>query len=157
MTLRLGRKSVELLFTGRNHSDNSIVLHYPARRIAFVVDFVPINGLPFRTLGDNYIAEWLDSLRQIEAMNIDTIVAGHGNPGPKAYATQVREYFQDLIRAINDAERRGLAPQSATMTASVRAALCPRYGGWGDFGPYLPENIKGIYDNWQQFGRFSVN
>lgn len=112
MTLRLGRTSVELVFTGRNHSDNSIVLLYPARRLAFAVDFVPINGLPFRTLGDTYVAEWLDSLRQIEAMNIDTIVPGHGNPGPKAYATQTREYFQDLVRAIDDAEKRGLSPQS---------------------------------------------
>ncbi len=157
MTLRLGRTSVELLYTGRNHSDNSIVLYYPAQRVAFAVDFVPINDLPFRGLGDTYVAEWLDSLRQIEALNIDTIVPGHGNPGPKSHATQVREYFQDLIRAIEDAEKRGLAPQSPAMTSSVRAALYPKYGNWLSFGPYLPENIKGIYDNWKQFGRFSVN
>ena len=90
-------------------------------------------------------------------MDIDTIVPGHGNPGPKAYATQVREYFQDLIRAIDDAEKRGLAPQSPAMTASVRAALYARYGSWLSFGPSLPENIKGIYDNWKQFGRFSAS
>lgn len=43
------------------------------------------------------------------------------------------------------------------MTSSVRAALYPKYDNWFSFGPYLPKNIKGSYDHWKQFGRFSVN
>src|SRR5215207_7638052 len=42
-TIDLGGKQVELLYLGRNHSDNSIVMHYPARRVLFGVDFVRVN------------------------------------------------------------------------------------------------------------------
>ena len=36
MTLELGGKTVELYYPGRAHSDNDLILVYPARRVAFV-------------------------------------------------------------------------------------------------------------------------
>lgn len=156
MTLRLGRARLELSYVGRNHSDSSIVVHYPARRVAFIVDFIPTNSLPFGTRNEDYIAEWIESLRRVEAMDFDTIIPGHGNPGPKEWATKVREYFQDLITAIENAERLGLAPRSPQMIASVRAALFPKYGSWDVFGPRLPDNVRGMYEYWDRMGRFPV-
>jgi len=48
MTIELGGKQVELIYVGRNHSDNSIVMHFPAERVLFAVDFIPVESLPFR-------------------------------------------------------------------------------------------------------------
>ncbi len=144
LTLELGGKTVELMYLGRNHSDNSIVLHYPARRALFAVDFIPVESLPFRTLTDSYIMEWLDSLRRVEALDFDTLVPGHGNLGTRDNARQMREYFLDLMAAIGAARARGLVDNSEEMVAAVRADLMPKYGRWASFGPFLPENIEGI-------------
>ncbi len=38
MTIQLGGKEVELIHLGRNHSDNSIVMRFPAERAVFAVD-----------------------------------------------------------------------------------------------------------------------
>lgn len=38
MTLDLGGKEIALHYFGRNHSDNSLVLSYPARRLVHAVD-----------------------------------------------------------------------------------------------------------------------
>lgn len=48
MSLELGGAAVTLHFTGRNHSDNSIVLLCPGRRLLFAVDFIPVSSLPYR-------------------------------------------------------------------------------------------------------------
>ncbi len=50
MTIELGGKRVELIYVGRNHSDNSIVMRFPAARALFAVDFVPVKTLAFRRL-----------------------------------------------------------------------------------------------------------
>ena len=149
MTLEVGGKTVELHYTGRNHSDNSIVLLYPARRLLFAVDFIPVQSLPFRTLGDSYPDEWVESLRWIENnLDFDVLVPGHGTLGNRDTVRQVREYLQDLMAAIRAAQARGLADNSEAMVAAVRADLAPKYGTWGNFGPYLPENIQGILRIW---------
>jgi glyoxylase-like metal-dependent hydrolase (beta-lactamase superfamily II) len=145
MTLRLGGKEIELIYAGRNHSDNSLVSLYPARDLAFMVDFVPVRSLPFRTLNDTYLDEYLASLRWIEDnVSFTTLIPGHGNLGTKANVGEVRGYLVDLIAAVEAARRQGLPDNSDQMTAAVRAALQDKYGMWAQFGPFLPENIQGI-------------
>ena len=156
MTLRLGGRQFELYYFGRNHSDSSIVFHYPARRVIFAVDFIPTNSVPFGTRNQDYIAEWIESLRSVEAIDFDTVIPGHGDPGPKDTARQVREYFEDLVLAIQDAEARGLAARSPQMIGAVRAALYGKYGSWAGFGPSLPGNIAGMYEYWDRMGRFPL-
>lgn len=151
MTIDIGGASVELIYTGRNHSDNSIIVHYAARRLLYAVDFIPVRGLPFRNLGDSYANEWVESLRWIEDnLDFDVLVPGHGTFGTKQTVTEVREYLLDLMAAIRAARSQGLADNSEQMVASVRAALMPKYGTWASFGPYLPENIEGIIRIWNE-------
>ena len=149
LTLELGGKSVELYYTGRNHTDNSLVLLYPARRLLFAVDFIPVESLPFRTLAGDYPDEWIESLRWIEDnLDFDVLVPGHGRLGTRDTPRQVRESFQDLMASIRAARARGLADNSPEMIDAVRADLAPKYGSWGNWGPYLPENVEGILRSW---------
>ena len=78
LTLELGGTTVELYYTGRNHSDNMIVLLHPEARVLFAVDFIPVNSLPFQDLPDAYPEEWIDSLQWVdENLDFDTLVIGH--------------------------------------------------------------------------------
>ena len=42
MTIELGGKTVELRYLGKNHSDNMIVMNFPAERTLYAVDFIPV-------------------------------------------------------------------------------------------------------------------
>ena len=149
MTLELGGKTVELYYTGRNHTDNSIVLLYPARRLLFAVDFIPVSGMPFRTLSGDFPDEWIESLRWIEGnLDFDVLVPGHGRLGTRDTPRQVREYLEDLIASVRAARTRGLADNSPEMIDAVRADLAPKYSSWGNWEPYLPENIQGVLRSW---------
>jgi glyoxylase-like metal-dependent hydrolase (beta-lactamase superfamily II) len=152
-TINLGGRSIDLIYTGRNHSDNSLVVFYEARSLMFAVDFIPVKALPFRTLDDSYLEEWLASLRWIEDnLFFDMLIPGHGRLGTKDDVRAMRGYFLDLQQAIRDARARGMADNSAEMVTSVRTAMMPRYGTWDNFGPYLPENMQGVIRMWREQG-----
>jgi glyoxylase-like metal-dependent hydrolase (beta-lactamase superfamily II) len=149
MTLELGGKHVELYYTGRNHSDNSIVLVYPARRVAFAVDFIPVRSVLFRTLPDAYPEEWVDSLASVERnLQFDHLVPGHGPIGTKDNVREVREYLTSLMFWVRTARGEGLADNSPQMVERVKLALEPTYGSWDNFETQLPENIQGLIRIW---------
>ncbi len=52
-TLTLGGTTLELLYVGRNHSDNSLVMRLPKERIIFAVDFIPVQALFWRSMPDS--------------------------------------------------------------------------------------------------------
>ena len=146
LSIELGGATIELDYVGRNHSDNSVVLLYPARRVAFAVDFIPVNSVPFRNLPDAYPQEWIESLRRVEQeLDFDTLVIGHPPAvGTKENVGQVRQYFEDLIASVRAAQDRGLAANSPEMVEAVRADLEPTYGAWTNFAEWLPLNIEGL-------------
>ena len=145
MTLRSGETEVELYYTGRNHSDNSLVLLYGARSLLFAVDFISVNRVPFRNFPDAYPDEWVDSLWWIEShFDFDVLVPGHGELGTHQTVRENREYMLDLMAAIRDAREEGNADNSEEMVAYVRERLAPLYGSWGMFDQWLPENIEGL-------------
>lgn len=152
MTIELGGKTIELHYTGRNHSDNSIVLLYPEQRILFAVDFIPVDRLPYQDLGDSYPDEWIASLQWIEEnLDFDTLAPGHPPlPGTKADVAEMREYLTDLMASIQAARDAGLADNSPEMVEAVSAELEPTYGAWGMFAEWLPLNIEGILRIWSE-------
>ncbi len=154
MSITLGGKTIDLIYTGRNHSDASIVLLYPERSLLFAVDFIPVDRLPFQDLDDSYPEEWIESLRWIdENLAFDVLVPGHPPlPGTKADVGEMRMYFEDLIAAIGAAREQDLADNSPEMVEAVQAELEPDYGAWGMFEEWLPLNIEGIIRSWERAG-----
>src|SRR5262245_50860560 len=62
--LQLGGTTLELHFTGRNHSDSSLVMFLPKEKIIFAVDFNSLGAVPSRlAVNDSYPIEWEASLK----------------------------------------------------------------------------------------------
>jgi glyoxylase-like metal-dependent hydrolase (beta-lactamase superfamily II) len=150
LTLQLGGKAIELHYTGRNHSDSSIVLLYPERRLAFAVDFIPIETVLFQDLPDAYPEEWVESLNWVdENLDFDTLVIGHPPvTGTKENVAQVRMYLEDLMASVRAAQDAGLADNSPQMIEAVRADLEPAYGAWANFEEWMPLNVEGLIRIW---------
>ena len=58
----LGGVKVELRYVGRNHTDNSLVILVPKDKIAFAVDFIPVEALGFRVIVADKVEEQGESL-----------------------------------------------------------------------------------------------
>jgi glyoxylase-like metal-dependent hydrolase (beta-lactamase superfamily II) len=76
--IKLGDTTLELIFVGRNHSDNSLVMQLPKEKLVFVVDFAPIETIQFRNIPDNASPlEYIDSLKKLAALDWDRMIPGH--------------------------------------------------------------------------------
>ncbi|MDH3671118.1 MAG: MBL fold metallo-hydrolase [Gammaproteobacteria bacterium] len=141
MTIELGGKRVELSYVGRSHSDNMIVMRFPAERALFVVDFIPVETVAWKNMTDAYIPDWIDAIARVEAMDFDILVPGHGAPGTKADATAFRGYMETLYAAVLKGAREGKSLEA--MQQSVRLE---KYKDWYNYDTQLPLNIEGMYN-----------
>ena len=64
-TIKLGGTTLELVYTGRNHSDSSLVMFLPKEKIIFAVDFNSLGAVPSRlAINNSYPVEWEASLKK---------------------------------------------------------------------------------------------
>lgn len=140
MSIDLGGKRIELIYTGRNHSDNSLVVLLPKERLLFAVDFIPVETLAYRALPDSYPDEWIDSLKQVEELEFDQLVPGHGNVGKREHVRLFREYLQALRAAVQEQMQKGVSLEEAKTSVQL-----PKYAKWARYTDWLPENVEGMY------------
>ncbi len=139
MGLELGGQKVELIYVGRNHSDNSIVMRFPAQRALFAVDFIPVKSLPYQNLHDSYIEEWIESLNRVEALDFDTLLPGHGRVGRKKDVRMFRGYMDELWQQVVKYKRQGKSLDEIKQLVKME-----KYQGWSGYHDWLPMNIEGM-------------
>ena len=146
-TLELGGRRVDLYPADLSPTDDYIVVHDPAGRLAMFVDLVQPRNVPFRTLLGhpdriNERFRWIEN-----NLDFDVILSGHATPqmsGTKGDVVEQRRYHEDLADAIATARAVGLADASPEMTTLVRSIMHPKYGAWRRFDEFLALNIEGM-------------
>ncbi len=142
MTLSLGGKTVELIYPGKGHSNNSIVMLFKDARTLFVVDSITVNRLPYQGLSDAYFPNWIDYIRKVERLDFDILAPGHGAIGVKDDARKHGDYLQAVYDSVLAGVRQGKPLDE--LKRSIRLSA---YENWGQYDPWLPLNIEGIYKN----------
>ena len=140
MTIELGGTVVELLYMGRNHSDNMIVLRFPAERILYAVDFIPVDTVAFRDLPDAWMPDWIESLKRVEALDFDILAPGHGPMGRKANVHQFREYLESLHDQVLAQARAG-----KPLAEIKQAVNLEKWSGWAQYKEFRDLNVEGMY------------
>lgn len=140
MSIDLGSKRVELIYTGKNHSDNSLVVLLPEHKLLFAVDFIPVETVAYRSLPDGYPDDWIDSLKQVERLNFEILVPGHGKIGKKEHVRMFREYLEALRTAVSEQIRKGASLEEAKKTVRL-----PKYEQWYGYSDWFTENVEGMY------------
>jgi len=140
MFIDLGGTHVELIFTGKNHSDNSLVVLLPQHKLLFAVDFIPVETVAYRTLRSDYPDDWIESLKRVEQLDFETLVPGHGNIGRKEHVRMFRGYLEDLRAAVLEQVQKG-----ASLEDTKKAVQLPKYKTWGRYTDWFPENVEGMY------------
>lgn len=148
MFIDLGGKHLELIYTGKNHSDNSLVVLLPQNKLLFAVDFIPVETVAYRALPDGYPDDWIDSLKQVEQLDFQTLVPGHGKIGTKDHVRMFRGYLEDLRAAVQEQVRKG-----ASLEEAKKAVQLPKYEQWQRYADWLPENVEGMYRYLSQQGK----
>ncbi len=149
-TIKLGGTTLELIYTGRNHSDNSLAMFLPKEKIIFAVDFVPIQSVLFRNLPDTANpVEWEESLKKVMALDWDRLIPGHpyagGRLGTKQDLQNLMNYMSDL-----SAEAKKYADAGKCADQAMKEIKLPKYETWGNYNDYLPGNIERYCYYWSR-------
>ena len=110
LTLEMGNHTIE-------------IIHMPGHTAPQTSVFIPSEGIVFT--GDNvfhkcrtYVQEgdpwqWLEALESIRALDIETIVPGHGEPCDKSYLDRQGQILRDWIGAVEALIDKGMTEDDA--------------------------------------------
>jgi glyoxylase-like metal-dependent hydrolase (beta-lactamase superfamily II) len=140
MTLTLGGKTVELTYVGPSHSDNMIVMNFPAERTLHRVDIATVKRVPYRDLSDSYYPGWISALKLVEGLDFDVLSTSHGPMGVKADIADNRRYHEEMYAAVLAGIRAGQSLDQLKASVTMDA-----YKDWGQYKAWRPINVEGVY------------
>ncbi len=147
--ISMGGVRLELHYTGRNHSDNSLVMYLPKEKIIFAVDFLPLQSLLFRNMADTYLPDYHQSVDRVLAMDFERMIPGHPGPGGRQIGTKadvqtVREYMTDL-----SAEVKKQADQGRCFDTAMKEVQLPKYATLNNYAAFLAGNVERYCGFWR--------
>ncbi len=140
LELKLGKYHLKLIHPGPAHTDGDLYIYIPKWRIIITGGLVSNRIIPF--LGDSNIESWIHALVEMEDLDAEVIVPGHGAVAGKPIVTQMKHYLMELKRYVNHQLDDGKNLPD-TMQA-VKEQLKGKYGGWQHF-ERVDENIVRAY------------
>jgi glyoxylase-like metal-dependent hydrolase (beta-lactamase superfamily II) len=140
--VKLGGTTVELIFVGNNHSDNTLVMRLPKEKLIFAVDFIPIQSVAFRNIPDNTSPiEYENSLKKVIAMDWERMIPGHPGPGGRLGTKQDAQDFLGYMQDLS-AEVKKAADSGKCWDAAMREVKLPKYEKWANYATALPMNVE---------------
>jgi len=108
LDLYLGGQIIQLISCG-GHTRGSILIYIPSDKVLFCGDNVD-NGV-HPSMGAANFQAWLKLLQDVEQMDIQYVVPGHGEVGDKALVKLMREYFETMIQEVKGHKEAQIEPK----------------------------------------------
>jgi cyclase len=106
LTLRLGKRRIELRDWGRANSPHDVTVYVPDARALFAGDILVQSPVPY--FFESWPLPWIDVLRGVEAIPVDVLVPGHGPVmHDHAYTRQVRALLEAAAQRVAVMAREG--------------------------------------------------
>lgn len=101
MTIYGSKRSVQLLTFGGGHTQSDAIVYIPEDKVVVTGDLVLSRHHPVLAYANP--TEWLRILEQIEQLDVEVIVPGHGEVSSLHELREVRGYITDLVAAVTEA------------------------------------------------------
>lgn len=140
-TIKLGGTTLELIYTGRNHSDSSLVMFLPKNKLLFAVDFNQLGSVPSRLgVNDSYPVEWEASLKRTLAIGWERQIPGHPGPGGRL---GTRKDMEDQLAFMTDlsAEVKKASDAGKCFDPATKEVRLPKYGTLANYEQNIEWNI----------------
>jgi glyoxylase-like metal-dependent hydrolase (beta-lactamase superfamily II) len=135
--LKVGDKDVHLIEVGPAHTQGDTLVYIPADRVIFTADILFIGGHPIIWAGPT--SNWLRACDRILAMDVETIVPGHGPITDKKGVAGVKGYLEYIFQESQKRYEIGMSAQEAARDIDLDS-----YSTWTD-GERIAVNVAAIY------------
>jgi cyclase len=137
LILKVGDKEVHLIEVGPAHTLGDTLVYIPADRVVFTADILFIGGHPIIWAGPT--SNWLRACDRILAMDVETIVPGHGPITDKKGVVEVKGYLEYIYQEARKRYEAGMSAQEAARDINL-----DRYATWTD-GERIAANVAAIF------------
>jgi glyoxylase-like metal-dependent hydrolase (beta-lactamase superfamily II) len=100
-------RTAELLTYGGGHTASDAFVYLPEARVVFTGDLVSVRRHPPFYGSPHGPRAWAEILSRIEALDVETVVPGHGSVATREALATVRRYFADLMALAGELLARG--------------------------------------------------
>ncbi len=137
LSLQVGDKLVHLLEVGPAHTRGDTFVYIPADRVVFTGDILFIGAHPIIWAGPT--SNWLRACDRILAMDVETIVPGHGPITDKKGVSEIKDYLKYIYQEARKRYEAGMSAEDA-----ARDIPLDNYATWTD-GERIAVNVTSIY------------
>lgn len=145
MSLVVGGKKIELLHLGPSHTEGYTVMYLPQDKIITAIDIAYYRRLAFYFLPDFHPRAWLRTLREMEKMDFNLAISGHGPLVNKAEFITFADYLDDLITQVGKVYKKYRYESPAVVVPkALKEVNLDKYKEWGRYQRYRDLNIMGV-------------
>jgi cyclase len=142
LELDVGGRRVQLIEVGPAHTEGDILAVVADAGVVYTGDILFIGGTPIVWAGP--LSNWVEACDLMLALDVDTVVPGHGPVTDKAGVTDVRDYLELVEREAGARHASGMdAFDAARDLASVLGAS-EDYSSLSEFGR-IAVNVEAVY------------
>ena len=110
LTLTLGGRTVELIYMGAGQNPGDTFVYFPNERVIFAGGPFAKNSWPNPSFTPS-IANWVELLKKIAAMDAEIYLGGHGDIGNKQDVLNEARMLTDFDAGMRDAVAKGMSKE----------------------------------------------
>ena len=137
LELRVGERPVRVIEVGPAHTAGDVIVHLPEDGVVFTGDILFHGGHPIVWAGP--VANWMAACDRIVGLAPTVIVPGHGPLAAPSAVTELKGYFEHLVREARPRFEAGMSP----LEAARDMELGP-YAGWSE-PERVVANVRAVY------------
>jgi glyoxylase-like metal-dependent hydrolase (beta-lactamase superfamily II) len=142
LDLEVGGRMIELIEVGPAHTRGDALVVVPDAKVVYTGDILFIGGTPIVWAGP--LSNWVAACDLILAMDVDTVVPGHGPLTDKRGVVEVRDYLSFVAERSQAAHEAGLDPWEAARSIASEVGASESFSSWGEFGRIVV-NVETAY------------
>jgi glyoxylase-like metal-dependent hydrolase (beta-lactamase superfamily II) len=132
------KRDAQLITWGKGHTGSDCVLNLPQDDIVFAGDLLFVKTNPY--LADGYPEDWKRNLRNIDRLNPQIIVPGHGPLGNDASLSVLTDYIQSLQNLVSQ-----MIDKGKTLNDISDKQIPSPYNTWA-YPSFFKSNVEFLYN-----------
>ncbi len=142
LQLDVAGRAVELIEVGPAHTAGDLIVHVPDASTVYTGDILFIGGTPIVWAGP--LSNWVAACDLMLAMDVQTVVPGHGPITDRSGIVDVRDYLAFVDSEATGRHEAGIDAFDAARDIAGLLEASPRFGELGEYGR-IAVNVDTVY------------
>lgn len=145
LSIQFDNMTIKIFHTDNAHTDTDCFIYIPEQKLLITGDLFNNRTIGFTGDPQCSLRGWIKAIQEMEALDIKTVIPGHGSFGKKEDLIVYRQYFEKLQTVAKQEFEKGKTLEE--MKVSVKL---PEYKGWAHYEDWLCVNIETAYNEISQ-------